>query len=412
MTTRLLNDNSDEDRVKPSGADRKRAETTRQNIAHFQRTYGTSTAVLTITFAADLGTKEAQKKLANFKRRVLKDNFGHSISVREFTARGRPHFHLVIDCKGDVSTGYNWQHHDSMTAWSKAGRKTAKPHGRLNRSPRLKLLHEILNEKAPLYGLGRIELVPVKKPEAIAFYLGGYLAKSLANKPADAKGTRAVNYSHKCPRILSGRWSWANAAGWVWRAKLGKWAAKHHCASMDEVKALLGKRWAYHHRQAILDTELDYYPTSEHAAFDGVWVPPDSIDIRITRSSTIDHDGRAPFPHFEFEPAPCITQVHRDERERLAVAWLERQSSVPCDSSQAEGAEPLPVAERMFPPEEGFEGKRGSHLLDPPVGDSTQAAPREKRMYALQSRAVLDHRAKLQHHYQRLLRMHSVDSGR
>lgn len=78
----LLNDNSDEATVKPSGTDRKRAETTRQNIAHLQRLYGPALGVLTITFAADLTTKEAQRKLANFKRRVLKDNFGHSITVR------------------------------------------------------------------------------------------------------------------------------------------------------------------------------------------------------------------------------------------------------------------------------------------------------------------------------------------
>jgi len=140
--------------------------------------------------------------------------------------------------------------------------------------------------KAPLYGLGRIELVPIKKPDAIAFYLAGYLAKSLANKPADAKGTRAVNYSHRCPRAVRGQWSWANAADWVWRAKLGKWAAKHGCASFDELRALLGKRWAYHHRDPIEATVLDNYPTSEHARQDGVSVPPDLIDIRITRTRT------------------------------------------------------------------------------------------------------------------------------
>jgi hypothetical protein len=69
------------------------------------------------------------------------------------------------------------------------------------------LLHDILSEKVPLYGLDRIELVPVKKPEAIAFYLAGYLAKSLANKPAYAKGTRTVNYSHKRSRAVRGQWS-------------------------------------------------------------------------------------------------------------------------------------------------------------------------------------------------------------
>ncbi len=402
----LSSDNSDEPRVKPSGTDRKRAEGTRQNITHFQRTHGPATGVLTVTFAADLTTREAQRKLANFKRRVLKENFGHSITVREFTARGRPHFHIAIDCQGDISTGYNWAHHDAMTAWSKAGRKGTKPQGSLNRSPRLKVLHAILNEKAPLYGLGRIELVPVRKPEAVAFYLGGYLSKSLAHKPEDAKGTRAVNYSHKCPRIFRGQWSWANACGWVWRAKLGKWAQKHGCHSFDEIKALLGPRWAYHHRDAILATELDYYPTSHHAWRDGVDAPAHAVDIRITRTRSVHEGDKFQMPDFKFAPAPCVTTAHREERQRLAAAWLERRSGASCDSSQAEGAESSQVAERMFPPEEGFEGKRGSPLDVVPVGDGTPAGTRPKRVYELQSRAALDERARVQRdHYQRPLRL-------
>lgn len=405
----LLSNNSDEPRVKVCGVDRKRAETTRQNIAHFQRTHGNATGLLTITFAEDLTTKEAQRKLGNFKRRVLKENFGDSITVREFTQRGRPHFHIIIDCRGDIATGYNWAHHERVTAWSKAGRKGAKPHGSLNRTPLLKKLHGILAEKATLYGLGQIiELVPIKKPDAIGFYLAGYLVKSLDHKPADAKGTRAVNYSHKCPRILSGRWSWANAAGWVWRAKLGTWARKHGCATMKEVAALFGSKWAYHHREAILATELSYYPTSEHARIDGVSVPDDVIDIRITRTRSSEDEGRDPMADLKFEPAPCITAAHREEAQRLAVAWIERCSWESCDSSQANGAESSHSAERMFPPEERSEEKRGSPLVFPPVGDSTEAAPRQKRVYVLQSRAARDERANLErHHYQRPLRLKS-----
>jgi hypothetical protein len=252
---------------------------TRQNIAFFHRIYTLHTAVMTITFGEDLETREAQKRLGNFKRRVLKENFGASVTVREFTQRGRPHFHLVIDCKGDVTTGFNWGYHKEVTAWSKAGRKGAKPKGSLNRSPHLVALHQVLRKKGPLYGLGRIELVPVEKPEAIGFYLGGYLVKSLAHKPASAKGTRAVNYSYRCPRILSGAWSWANAAGWVWRAKLATWATRHGCETMKEVAALFGPKWAYHHREAILTTPLSHYPTAEHARIDGVEVPDGAVDI-------------------------------------------------------------------------------------------------------------------------------------
>jgi hypothetical protein len=366
--------------------------------------HGTATGVLTVTFADDLTTKEAQRKLANFKRRVLKENFGPSITVRAFTARGRPHFHLVIDCLGDIATGYNWRNHDALTAWSKSGRKGTKPHGGLNRSSRLKALHAVLNEKAPLCGLGRLELVPVRKPEAIAFYLGAYLAKSLANNPPDAKGARAVNYSHRCPRVFSGSWSWANPPGWVWRAKLGTWAQKHGCASLTELKGLFGPRWAYHHRDAILATNLDYYPTSEHAAADGISVPSDSVEIRITRSKGSESSKRNP-PDFKFEPAPCLTANHREERQRLAAAWIVRKSSAPCDSSQDNVAESSTPAERMFPPEEGSEGKRGFPLVLPPVGDSQEREPRQVRAYVLQSPTVLDQRTRRKReHYQRPLR--------
>lgn len=278
----LSSDNSDGTSVKPCGIDRKRAERTRQNIAHFASRFGSSVGVLTITFAHDLDTRSAQRKLGNFKRRVLKENFGESVTVREFTARGRPHFHLVIDCLGDITAGFNWSHYDAVTAWSKGGRQSAKPHGTLNRTPRLAALHRILAEKAPLYGLGRIELVPVKKPEAIGFYLGGYLAKSLANKPADAKGTRAVNYSRRCPQIMTGKWSWNNPSGWLWRQKLRTWAARHRCETFAEVYSVFGPKWAFHHRQAILDTPLSYYPTAEHARRDGVLFPDDAVDIRVS----------------------------------------------------------------------------------------------------------------------------------
>lgn len=267
----LLSNNSDEPRVKRTGVERKRAERTRRNIEHFQSKLEAGTmGVMTITFPTDISTREANRRRANFTRRVLKENFGESISVREFTQRKRPHFHLAIDCKGDISTGFNWPYYKAVRDWYKKGQKGEKPVGSLNRTPHLAELHRILNEKAPLYGLGRIELAPVEKPAGIAFYLGGYLAKGADHKPDDAKGTRAVNYSRACPQIMSLRWSWANESGWCWRKKLELWAAKHGCKSLPEVKAVFGSKWAYHHREAILATIIPEYPTQKHASADGV----------------------------------------------------------------------------------------------------------------------------------------------
>jgi hypothetical protein len=238
-------------------------------LENFCREFGTSTGFLTITFADHVSTAEAHKRFANFKRRVIGDKFGESIKVREFTVRGRPHFHLFIDCKGDITTGFNWAHHKRVQEWNKAGRAGEKPRGTLNRNGHLRRLHRLLLERGKGYRLGRMELTPIRNATAAAFYGGGYLGKSLAHRPADAKGTRSVNYTRNCPRVYGRQWSWNNASGWLWRAKLGKWAAKHGCRNLHEVAGLFGPRWAYHHREQIVKTELDHYPSYEHAFRDG-----------------------------------------------------------------------------------------------------------------------------------------------
>jgi hypothetical protein len=130
-----------------------------------------------------------------------------------------------------------------------------------------------------------MELAPIVSEDGIGFYLGGYLSKSLAHKPPEAKGTRSVTYSQGYARKVKGAWSWANPSAWLWRAKLRTWAAGHGCQSMRDVAAMFGPRWAYHHRETILAVKLDYYPTAEHAKRDGCWMPNDATDIRITRHS-------------------------------------------------------------------------------------------------------------------------------
>ena len=223
----------------------------------------------------------AQRKLGNFKRRVLKEHFGQMISVREFTKRGRPHFHILIDCLGDVSSGFDWEHYQRVQAWRRNGSIGAKPPGRLCRTPLLVKLHNLLRERVESYGFGKVvELVPIRFPERVGFYLGGYLSKSIAHKPDDAKGTRAVNYSAKCPRIFRGQWAWNSVGAWLWRAKLKAWAAKHDCHNFPQLAALFGPRWAYHHREAILATVVPEYPTEAHARADGITGLPDTA-IRI-----------------------------------------------------------------------------------------------------------------------------------
>jgi len=298
----LLSVNCDKGaKAKTTSTDRKRAETVRLNIDSFVKTHGFENCGFdTITFPEDLTLREAQRRFHNFARRELSDIFTAYIRVREFTKRGRPHYHLVVACKGDIATGFNWDYYHKVSAWSRGGRKGPKPQGKLNRTPLLAELHRRLNSKGPAYGIGRIELTPIEKLEGIGFYVGKYLSKSIGNRPPEAKRTRAVMYSRGVVRRVKGGFSWQNEAGWVWRKKLDAWTVKHQvqaakvltrcwnrqmhsCATMTNVKAFFGPKWAHTFREEILAMPLGYYPTAKHAQVDGVSAPEDSIDIIVTR---------------------------------------------------------------------------------------------------------------------------------
>lgn len=280
------------------------------NVNHFVGLYGRKNCgVFTPTFAEDLTVREAQRRIHNFSRRVLSELFGEYIRVREFTKRGRPHFHFVIDCKGDIATGFNWQHYDEVQRWQKNGGRGPKPKGTLGRTLHLRQLHAELNRRAKAYGIGRLELVPVRHETAIGFYIGGYLSKSIDHRPADAKRTRSITYSQGYARQVKGHWSWVAPSAWLWRAKVSAWAQSHGCASMEEVAEYFGPRWAYHHRDAIMATELEYWPTVEHARADGQTfcddLPEDAVDIRRNRTELEpDPDWSVPV-----EPADCIVRA-------------------------------------------------------------------------------------------------------
>ncbi len=288
----LLSNNCDEPRPAPlPSADRKRAESVQQNASHFVTLYGQENCGLfTVTFADDLTPQEAQRRVHNFWRRECSEMFGEFMRVREFTKRGRPHFHLLVQCHGDIGSGFNWGHYDVVQAHNR-NREGVRPKGNLNRTPLLAELHKRLNKKGPLYGVGRMELTPIRNAAAVGFYVGGYLSKSIDHKPASAKGTRAITYSQGFERKVKGPWSWTTPGAWVFRAKLRTWAGKHGCESMKAVAALFGSRWAYSNRDAILSTPLDFYPTSAHAAADGIWTPAGSVNIRMQRVANPSHSA-------------------------------------------------------------------------------------------------------------------------
>jgi hypothetical protein len=313
----LFSDNSDEspraDAAWLSSEQRKTAHALSANVVQFAETYGIlNCGFLTITFEpkslqAEANLRgltlwqEAQRRFNNAHRRLIRPLFGDYIRVLEFTERGIPHYHLVVDCAGDISTGFNWEHYQRTRDWSRSGRIGPKPSGSLDRTAHLVELHEQLRNQGPGYGLGRIELVPIRSTaEAIGRYVGGYLSYSLGGKQPDQKGARLVCYSKTFERrvrmsctytdeVTGERVSMRTGIAWVgeraaiWRRKLETWATRHGCSDLAQVAAIFGPKWAYHHRENIERTEINEDKQRERTSISG--------DLRADRRSCTDRPG-------------------------------------------------------------------------------------------------------------------------
>lgn len=271
----LCNNNSDNDEVDEvdfttvkwdESYIRKAAFALAANVEHFIEVYGLSNVgFLTITFDRSVRDyRESQRRFNNFARRVLAELFGDRIKVLEPHKDGRPHYHLLVDCGDDIRTGFNWEHYEaSRKHYNGGGKRADAPKGDLGRTVLLKSLHSMLNAAAPRYGVGRIELTPIKSvAEAVGKYVGGYISKGSMYRDERYKGSRWVSYSRGFSKAVKGRFSWMNE-GREWRHKVAAWAASHGCASLDDVKAIFGDHWSYWHREAICAFEPASRPKEE-----------------------------------------------------------------------------------------------------------------------------------------------------
>lgn len=286
-------------KAKLAGYQKKRAESIQQNGKALVESVGLErSGFLTLTFDPKrhpgLTVKRALEMFDSLNTGFLSKHFGVWMRVVEFQKNGMPHFHLLIDCKADIREGFNWGYYHHCQVRRRMNDE--KPKGNLNRSPALKELHKLLNSTCPKYGFGRPELTPIRDPQAVGWYVGGYMSKSLACRPPEAKGARFVGYARDFKRRVKGQFSWNTPAAWVYRQKLGTFAAKSGIfGDADTVfkglYALAGPHWAYHLRDAILNTKLSFWPTSSHLVADttasaGAFsaVPQDACNIRYWAS--------------------------------------------------------------------------------------------------------------------------------
>ncbi len=302
-------------------AQRKRAWSTAQNIEAFIELFGVDVCGLfTVTFPDRPDSREAQRRVHNFHRRVLADIFGEFVRVREFHREGVTHYHFVVQCFGDIRSGFDFEHYLRVQAWSRGGRKGSKPRGSLGRNTLLKGLHGRLNRSAKAYGIGFMELAPIRsKGEALGKYLGGYLTKGNPHKPADAKGTRDVTYSQGFSRRVKGSWAWCED-GWLWRAKVAYFAKLAGISSDDwqaGFRKKFGKNWSHRLKEEITNLPLPpetVYPSAKVAARDGrdvSFLPPDATGVQFSTCNKPDGNYR-PMPRFakllltQYDDAPEV----------------------------------------------------------------------------------------------------------
>jgi hypothetical protein len=187
---------------------------------------------LTLTFSDNVKShKEASRRFNSLATHFLKRFFGVWMLVRERQIRGAWHYHVLVDCRGDIRTGVDFDQ-IAEGEYSSA-------------SLRLRALWKLLRLRLPAYGFGRSELLPIRKEsEAIAKYIGKYISKHIQGRTAEDKGVRLVSYSADFVRS-SAKLAWHSDVSREWRRKLRKFATLTKCYNLDALQTTFGKHWAH-----------------------------------------------------------------------------------------------------------------------------------------------------------------------
>ena len=139
--------------------------------------------------------------------------------VVEPQRNGNIHLHAVVVFHQDIRTGFDFEAVERRDYRSVC--------------PFLLSWWALLREKAPLYGFGRCETIPIKSAQGFGFYVGKYLGKGHAIEGQGFRGRR-VSYSSTWLRCTSMRRGWAEGGGWEFRS---------HCKAMEREFGEGFERW-------------------------------------------------------------------------------------------------------------------------------------------------------------------------
>ncbi len=245
----------------PSGAEAKAAFHLRLNVAAFVSYWGRNHCLFfTITDEANEHPAQFARRWNSFRVRGGSWILSY-IRVLEPQKSGRPHYHLLVAVAWDTRPdAFDWEAFD-LCQRERRERGTT-PHFRELRrrykesaAPELVLLWSLLRKALPRYGLGRAELLPLRKgKEAISEYVGKYLEAGLTFRKHSWKGCRRVEFDRRakvewlsCTRVFA----WHSAGAQAWRKRVGELGRSLGVSDMVGISRKLGRRWAYRLKEVI-----------------------------------------------------------------------------------------------------------------------------------------------------------------
>lgn len=223
-----------------------------ENVERFCSLYGIENcAFFTITFPDNVTDhREASRRFNSLNSNFLGTFYGEWIWARERQKRGAWHYHMIIQCKGDIRTGFDWEEYrEWLTDYSKGKRRRLRTGNKLLRS-----LWSLNKRALPAYGFGTImELLPIRSTaEAVGQYVGKYISKQIGQRPEEDKGVRLTSRSKGFAASVP-RFSWNTEGAKQWRKNLALFAI-HGCGCTDHDDFLekAPRRWAYRFREDIM----------------------------------------------------------------------------------------------------------------------------------------------------------------
>ncbi len=183
------------------------------------------------------------------------------IRVLEPQRQGRPHYHLLLAVPWPTRpNAFDWQAFDGCQNERKLNGPTAlfrdlRTKYKASAAPELVALWSLLRKVLPRYGLGRAELLPMRKgKEAISEYVGKYLEAGLILRRHSWKGSRRIEYDRRakaawlrCTRVFA----WNSPGAKVWRTRVGELGAALRVSDLEGIRKKFGCRWAYQLRELI-----------------------------------------------------------------------------------------------------------------------------------------------------------------